>query len=146
MVGIDDIIAQGLAIINKVIPDPVAREQAKLNLLQAQQNGDLEEIRVALSAILEESKSADPWTSRARPSFMYVMYIMILAAIPMGVLYAIDPDVAKNIAAGTKAWLEAIPEELYALFGVGYLGYVKKRSDDKAVARGMPIKKTLGIF
>jgi len=88
-------------------------------------------LETAMSAILEEAKSKDPWTSRARPSFLYVMYAMILASIPMGVLSAFDPEMAEQVANGMKAWLGAIPDGLWATFGVGYSGYAIARSVDK---------------
>lgn len=125
------IIDLGSKILDKFIPDPAQRDAAKLELFKAQQSGDLDEIKTQLSAILAEETSPDPWTSRARPSFLYVVYIMILAAIPMGILSAFNPLVATNIAVGFKAWLDAIPGNLYALFGTGYLGYTGFRSWDK---------------
>jgi hypothetical protein len=55
------------------------------------------------------------------------MYTMILAALPMGVLAAIDPGTATAIATGMNAYLRGLPEPLYALFGTGYLGYTAAR-------------------
>jgi hypothetical protein len=31
-----------------------------------------------MAAVLAEAESPDPWTSRARPSFLYVMYVLLL--------------------------------------------------------------------
>jgi hypothetical protein len=118
----------GGKVLDKIFPDPVEREKAKLELIKAQQEGKFKEIETQMSAILAEAKSADPWTSRARPSFLYVMYIMILAAIPMGILSVFNPEAAVQVANGMKAWLAAIPNELYAVFGVGYTGYTVARS------------------
>lgn len=84
-----------------------------------------------MAAILAEAQSQDPWTSRARPSFMYVIYVMILMGIPMGFLSAFRPDLAAAIAHGMQLWLAAIPEPLYALFGAGYMGYAYARSWEK---------------
>lgn len=117
--------------IGGLFPSDKEKNAAKILLLQAEQNGELETVKVQLSAILTESQSADPWTSRARPSFMYVIYILILMAIPMGFLSAFRPDMALAVAAGFKAWLVAIPDSLYTLFGVGYLGYTGARSLEK---------------
>lgn len=122
----------GGKLIDKLIPDPEQKAKAQIQLLQLQQNGDLEELKTRMSAILAEAQSSDPWTSRARPSFMYVMYVMILSAIPMGVLYAFSPTTAQGIADGMKAWLAAIPAEMWSLFGVGYVGYAAARSFDKS--------------
>jgi hypothetical protein len=35
------------------------------------------------------------------------------------------------VAEGFKAWLDAIPKELYGLFGVGYVGYTGARTYEK---------------
>ena len=118
-------------VFDRVIPDPEKKAAAQLEVMKLAQSGELEEVKIQLSAILAEAQSADPWTSRARPSFMYVMYIMILASIPMGILYAFNPAMAMNIGAGLKTWLTAIPDTLYQLFGVGYLGYAAGRTVDK---------------
>ena len=84
-----------------------------------------------MSAILAEANSDDPWTSRARPSFLYVVYLMILASIPMGFLTAFNPEVALAVTNGMKDWLAAIPESMWTLFGAGYLGYTGAREFGK---------------
>lgn len=126
----------GGKLIDRIFPDKIAqqkeRDAAELALLQMTKTGELEDLKLRLSAILAEAQSSDPWTSRARPSFMYVMYIMILFALPMGFLAAFRPDIASAVASGMQAWLKAIPEALYALFGVGYTGYAVSRSYEKA--------------
>lgn len=132
---IGPVLELGKTLIDKVFPDKekqaAERAQAELALLQAQQEGKLAETAQQMSAILAEAQSADPWTSRARPSFMYVMYVMILMAIPMGFLSAFRPEIATAVANGMKLWLSAIPEDLYMLFGVGYLGYTGARTWEK---------------
>lgn len=125
----------GKDLIDKIFPDKMAqaaqRAAAELALYQAQQDGKLKELNVQLSAIVTEAQSTDPWTSRARPSFLYVIYLMILCSIPMGILSAFHADIAKAIASGMQAWLAAIPDSLYTLFGVGYLGYSGARMIEK---------------
>ena len=74
----------GTKIIDKVLPDQEQKAKAKLELLQMQQSGDLDELKIQLSAIIAEAQSADPWTSRARPSFLYVVYVLLLWSLPMG--------------------------------------------------------------
>lgn len=127
----------GRTIIDRVFPDKekqaAERAQAELTLWQVQHEGKLAETAQQMSAILAEAQSHDPWTSRARPSFMYVMYLMILMAIPMGFLSAFRPEIAEAVANGMRQWLAAIPEELYTLFGVGYLGYTGARMWEKRV-------------
>ena len=124
---IESLISPIAALIDKLIPDPKARDAAKLELLKLQGGQELETLRTQMSAIVAEAQSADPWTSRARPSFLYVMYALLLWAIPMGLIAAAAPDMAANIARGMTAYLNGLPEPLYALFGTGYLGYTAAR-------------------
>lgn len=114
-------------IIDKIIPDKEARDRAKLELLKMESSQELEQIQIQISAILAEAQSQDPWTSRARPSFLYVMYLLLLWSIPMGIIAAVRPDAANAIASGMNSYLAGIPEPLYALFGTGYLGYTVAR-------------------
>lgn len=107
------------------------KASAKAKLMAIDQQGKLQDMQVRLSAIISEAKSLDPWTSRARPSFLYCMYVMILASIPMGFLFAIKPEIAQAVINGVQGWLTAIPEPMWALFGAGYLGYTTARSWDK---------------
>lgn len=114
------------SIINKIAPD-------KTDELKAEQDN----IKLSISTIIAEAQSQDKWTSRARPSFLYVMYIMILMSIPMAFVSVISPLVAKQVAIGLQDWLAAIPLPMWELFGVGYVGYVAGRSWDKTqIARG----------
>ena len=115
-------------LIDKIIPDPKARDAAKLELIKLEGTQELEHVRTQLSAIVTEAQSTDPWTSRARPSFLYVMYALMLWAIPMGLIAAADPKLALGIGNGMTAYLRGLPEELYALFGTGYLGYTAART------------------
>jgi len=115
------------AIIDKVIPDREARDRAKLELIKLQGSQEMDVLQTRLSAIVAEANSNDPWTSRARPSFLYVMYALILWALPMGLISAFSPAAAKSIADGMGAYLAALPEPLYVLFGTGYLGYTVTR-------------------
>jgi hypothetical protein len=124
---LDAIIGPVAGLLDKLIPDPQARDRAKLELLRLQGGQDLEAVKAQLAAIVAEAQSPDPWTSRARPSFLYVMYALILWAIPMGLIAAVNPAMALAIGKGMTGYLAAIPDSLYALFGTGYLGYTAAR-------------------
>ncbi len=128
---IGDILKLGGGLLDKLIPDKEERERLRIELIRLQQEGELKELEARMSVMLAEAKSQDPWTSRARPTFMYVIYLMILAAIPMGVLSAFNPEAAVAVAEGMQAWLSAIPDGLWATFGIGYGGYAIARSYDK---------------
>lgn len=126
------LIAPVAGLLDKIIPDPKAREAAKLELLRLENSQDLALLSAQLSAILAEAGSADPWTSRARPGFLYVIYVLILWSIPMGIIAAVQPQMAHDIATGMTRYLNGLPEPLYALFGTGYLGYTAARQWGKA--------------
>lgn len=132
---IGPLMEMGKTVIDRIWPDKdksaAERAQAELAIAQLAQEGKIKEMATSMSAIIAEAQSEDPWTSRARPSFLYVMYIMILFSLPMGVLSAFKPELATAIANGAKAWLGAIPSEMWWLFGTGYLGYAVTREFGK---------------
>ena len=121
----------GGKVIDKLWPNAEDREKAKFELFKLEQAGELDTMKTQLSAIIAEAQSADPWTSRARPSFLYVVYILLLASIPMGILTVFSPEAAANFTNGFKAWLASIPEPILTLFGTVMLGYVVGRSYEK---------------
>lgn len=132
---ISGILEVGKSLVDRLFPDKVKqsaeRAQAEFALAQLSQEGGLKEMAIRLSAIIADAQSPDPWTSRARPSFLYVVYVLLLWAIPMGVLTIFRPDAAAAFTSGFKAWLAAIPEEVLTLFGVVMTGYVAGRSWEK---------------
>lgn len=135
MALLDTLIGPLAALIDKIVPDPKARAAAKVELLRLEGSQELEQLKAQMAAMLAEAGSPDPWTSRARPSFLYVMYVLLLWSIPMGVIAAIRPATAEAIARGMNAYLTGIPEPLYALFGTGYLGYTVAREWGKVKGR-----------
>ena len=72
------------------------------------------------------------YVALARPTFLYVMYAMILWAIPLGLIGAVRPAAAREMIRAMTAYLAGLPEPLYALFGTAYLGYTVARQWGKA--------------
>lgn len=118
-------------IIDKIWLDPAEAAKAKALLMSAEVQGDIQRLTAELGPILAEAQSPDKWTSRARPSFLYVMYTMILMAVPMGIVYTVHPATAAALTLGVKTWLAALPDGLWQLFGLGYLGYTGGRTFEK---------------
>src|SRR3546814_2303472 len=100
-------------IIDKIIPDPDARDKAKLELLKLEGRQEMEAMKTQLSAILAEAQSVDPWTSRARPSFLYVMYALLLWSVPMGLIAAARPDMRSE---EHTSELQSLMRSSYAVF------------------------------
>jgi hypothetical protein len=74
----------------------------------------------------------DGFVRRARPTFLYMMYALLLGAFPMAAVAAASPATAATMTRAIGAYLSAIPEPLYTLFATGYLGYTVARSWGKA--------------
>lgn len=85
-----------------------------------------------LSVMVAEASSADKWTSRARPGFMYLFYLVVICLVIvapfMGIFFPVQmQQFYTNVANGFKA----IPDIMWQTFGVGYLGYVGARTFEK---------------
>ena len=129
--NIGDALKGAFGLIDDLYTSDEEREAAKLKLVKLQQEGKLKMFQAQMSVMLAEAQSKDKWTSRARPTFFYVMYIMILVAIPMGVIGAFNPELAEKISTGVLAWLGKMPDKLWDLFLYGFLGYTGARSFEK---------------
>lgn len=129
MAATDPLLPPLARLLDRIVADPGARDAAKLALLGLEGAGapELEALRHRLCAMAADAHYADPWICRARPSFLYVMYVLLLWSIPMGLIAAVRPDVAAAIVRGMGLYLNGIPEPLYALFGTGYVGYTVAR-------------------
>jgi hypothetical protein len=111
---------------------PAAREKARQELLKEENQQALAELQLSMSAILAKAQSADPWTSRARASFLYVFYliliVLILIAPLVGIAYPAGmAQFYSNVATG----FAAIPDVLWRTFAIGYLGYAGARTMEK---------------
>ena len=117
--------------IDRIWPSPTDDAAAKVSILKANTDSIIAQLDAQNRAANAEAASTDPWTSRARPSFLYVMYAMILASVPMGFLAAIRPEMARDVALGMQAWLAAIPAELWQVFGLCFSVYGVSRTVEK---------------
>jgi len=130
--GLGSLFDLGAKVLDKIFPDKEAADKAKLELLKVQQQGQLLELEKAYGAILAEAQSSDPWTSRARPSFLYVFYFLLVVMIVVGPLIGIFFPLQMTAFYGNVAkGFEAIPEELWWTFSAGYLGYTGARTFEK---------------
>ena len=127
------LIELGSTLIKRLITDKEAAAAANLQLLAMQQQGELKELETRMSAILAEASSADPWTSRARPMFMYVFYFVILSLTFFAPIVGIfNPEAMLQFYTNVASGFKAIPEEMWWTFSVGYLGYSGARTFEKS--------------
>lgn len=136
-INVTDPLSQGIGLVRDVIgriwQDPAERAKAEMAFEQAERAGELEYFKARLSTIVAEANSKDPWTSRARPSFMYVFYAVVLT---MGVfapaLGVFAPSHMTAFYSNVAAGFQAIPEAMWTTFTIGYAGYAASRSYEKA--------------
>ena len=133
--GIDDAVSSVSNLlttaIDKIWPDPADKAKAEAIAMAAAADSAVRQLQAAQAVMLAEAQSADPWTSRARPSFLYVVYLLLLASIPMGVLTAIHPTAATAIISGFHGWMAALPDSIINMFGAVMLGYTGARTVEK---------------
>ena len=121
-------------VLDKVIPDPAQKAQAAIEMERLKQSGEFKELDSAMQAILAEANSQDPWTSRARPSFMYVFYFILLAlVIAAPIIGVFKPAEMKAFFENVKFGFGAVPDALCWPFSAGYLRYTTARTYEKKV-------------
>jgi hypothetical protein len=112
------------SILDKVIPDPVERDKAKLEFMKQQQSGLLTELQGQIDIIQEEAKSEHWLTANWRPLTM-LTFVVIIANN-----YILYPYLS-------LFWPEApqlsIPPDMWDLLKIGLGGYVVGRSAEKGL-------------
>jgi hypothetical protein len=120
-------------ILERVLPDKEARDKAKLELLELEQAGKLQEVQVQMQAIIMEAKHEHWWTSGARPSLMWA-FSAVFASIPLiAVVGVFIPGFVPSVATGMAMLLNSFPDWFSGLVTTCFLGYVGGRSLEKGV-------------
>lgn len=139
-------------LIEKAFPDPEDRARAEVATITAQIQGEVallearsQAIETELSAIIAESRHDDPYVSRARPTFLYVIYVVIAACFFGGILAVWWPEHVGIAAESITILFSAIPEELWWVFVTGYLGYTGARTFDKRNRKKAAVEVLAGI-
>jgi hypothetical protein len=109
----------------KVDPNKAAEHAAELAKIQADIQSKMidaaqAEIEAASANIRAEQASGDKYTQRARPSFVYMVLVILFAN------YVILPLVGRPLI--------ALPDSLFWLFGSAILGYTGARSWEKVLS------------
>ena len=108
MFGIDDIINVGMKILDKVIPDPVAKAEAQAKLVELQQQGRLAELAADTAEAQELTKrqeadmSSDSWLSKnIRPM---TLIAILVGYIVFAMMSAFDLDTNKTYVELLGQW------------------------------------------
>ena len=111
--------------------EPISAEKAAEISLKIQElETSIETARI--SVMLAEASSSDKWTSRARPSFLYLFYFVLVALVIIAPFIGIFfPIGMGQFYVNVKVGFEAIPEPMWWVFCTGYLGYTAARQYGK---------------
>jgi uncharacterized membrane protein (DUF106 family) len=108
MFGIDDIIGVGMKILDKVIPDPVAKAEAQAKLVELQQQGRLAELQADTAEQQELTKrqqadmaSDSTLSKNIRP--MTLVFILIVYST-FAMMSAFDVEVNNNYVELLGQW------------------------------------------
>ena len=108
MFGIDDILSVGMKLVDKFVPDPQAKQEAQLKLLEMQKNGELAQLQADMNEQQELTKRqqadmmSDSWMSKnIRP--MTLVFILITYTT-FGMMSAWDIEVNNNYVELLGQW------------------------------------------
>ena len=108
MFGIDDILSVGMKLVDKFVPDPQAKQEAQLKLLEMQKNGELAQLQADMNEQQELTKRvqadmmSDSWLSKnIRP--MTLVFILVTYTT-FGMMSAWDVEVNNNYVELLGQW------------------------------------------
>jgi len=112
----------GMKLIERVIPDPVAKQAAQLKLLELQQAGELKEIDAAMQVVASEAQSEHWLTANWRPLLMTTFTAIIFNN------YLLAPYLQAITGASV---LLTLPPDMWTVLEIGIGGYILGRSAEK---------------
>ena len=122
----------GGKLIDKLFPNKEEARKHKARMLELQQQGEFKELEERMSVIRAEAQSKDPWTSRARPTFLYTFYFILLGlTIVAPTVGVFAPAEMQAFYANVQAGFDAVPKGLWWTFTSGFLGYGSLRTYEK---------------
>ena len=108
MLGWDVVLAAGMQIVNKLIPDPAARAAAELELFRMKQNGEFREIEAQLQEMQEVTKRAaadmasDSWLSKNIRPLIMVYFLSLISLMAFGLVQRIDDSFLAMVRSFTE--------------------------------------------
>ena len=108
MFGIDDILSVGMKLVDKFVPDPQAKQEAQLKLLEMQKNGELAQLQAdmneqqELTKRLQADMMSDSWLSKNIRPMTLVFILMTYTTFAM--MSAWDVEVNNNYVELLGQW------------------------------------------
>ena len=132
--GVSSVVDSVAKTVDRFVTTDDERAKIKMELRRIEAR-EKEKLLIATHSVIKaEAKSDDPWVRRARPTFLYVMYfILVFNFILVPILH-----MGVELWGATPFTPLAIPDELYWLFGSCMLGYTGARTWDKHISARSP--------
>jgi uncharacterized membrane protein (DUF106 family) len=108
MFGIDDILSVGMKLVDKFVPDPQAKQEAQIKLLEMQKNGELAQLQADMNEQQELTKRqqadmmSDSWLSKNIRPMTLVFILMTYTTFAM--MSAWDVEVNNNYVELLGQW------------------------------------------
>jgi uncharacterized membrane protein (DUF106 family) len=108
MFGIDDILSVGMKLVDKFVPDPQAKQEAQIKLLEMQKNGELAQLQAdineqnELTKRLQADMMSDSWLSKNIRPMTLVFILMTYTTFAM--MSAWDIEVNNNYVELLGTW------------------------------------------
>ena len=108
MFGLDDILSVGMKLVDKFVPDPQAKQEAQIKLLEMQKNGELAQLQADMNEQQELTKRqqadmmSDSWLSKNIRPMTLVFILMTYTTFAM--MSAWDVEVNNNYVELLGQW------------------------------------------
>lgn len=125
-------------VVDRVLPERVSAKEKQ----DLERELTLEMMGQSGAAIEAEAKSEDSYVRRARPTFLYIMYLVIIfnyIFIPVTQQFALILLASGMIESNLTNALTPLqlPKEMWYLFGSGFLGYAGARTWEKINSKNL---------
>lgn len=135
MFGIDDVLSVGLKLVDKFFPDATQAEQAKLKLLEMQQNGELAQINADIAEqkeLTERQKNdmaSDSWLSKnIRPLSLIALFF---AYVTFAIMSALGINTNDNYTMLLGQWGQLAFGFYFSSRGLEKLAEIRYKSKDE---------------
>jgi len=113
-----DLIKIGGTILDKIIPDPVERDKAKLELLKMEEKGEFSRLKMQMETITAEAKG-ESWIQRNWRPLTMLTFVILVVAKWLGLT---APDITAELEM-----------KILEIIQIGLGGYIVSRGVEKSI-------------
>lgn len=121
--------------IDKLVPDAGQRAELQLRALEMEKTGHLKELESYLALLSTEAASNDNYTRRARPTALYIIYVLMCWGLFCSVVAVVSPEKAELMQRVFIGFFEKMPGDFYDMVMVMFGIYSGARTFEKIPGR-----------